>query len=81
MMATAVRSWNVCGATLAGTVMRTKPFWALAVISWPSLPRMGHLVAVGSHVGLVENHATGFSLGAILAVVGLMTGVVVENVR
>ena len=57
--ATESRSWNVCGATLAGTVILTRPFWALAVISWPSLPGMGHFVAVGSHSGLVENHATG----------------------
>ncbi len=30
------------------------------------------MVAVGSQSGLVENHATGFSCGSILAVVGLM---------
>jgi hypothetical protein len=37
------------------------------------MPGTGTFVAVGSHSGLVENHATGFSYGSILAVVGLMT--------
>jgi hypothetical protein len=59
-------------AQLPGTVILTKPPWALAVISWPSLPGMEHLVAVGSHSGLVENQATGFSLGGTWAVLGLM---------
>ena len=31
---------------------------------------MGNFVQVGSHVGLVENQATGFSCGGPLAVVG-----------
>lgn len=60
------------GAQVPSTVILTKPDWALAVISWPSLPGMEHLVAVGSHSGLVENHATGFSLGGTWAVLGLM---------
>ncbi len=66
------RSWNVCGATLAGSVILTKPFWALAVISWPSLPGMGHFVAVGSHWRELLNQATGFSLGSMWAVLGRM---------
>ena len=70
--ATAGRSWNVCGATLAGTVMRTRPPWACAVMIWPCTPGMETLVAVGSHWSWVLNHATGFSWGSILAVVGLM---------
>ena len=60
------------GAQFSGTVILTKPDWALAVISWPSLPGMEHLVAVGSHSGLVENHTTGFSWGGTWAVLGLM---------
>ncbi len=39
---------------------------------WPSLPGMGTFVQVGSHVGLVENQATGFSWCGTLAVVGRM---------
>ena len=60
------------GAQVPGTVIRTRPDWAFAVRSRPTLPGIGTLVAVGSHSGLVENHATGFSWGSILAVVGLM---------
>ena len=60
------------GAQVPGTVILTEPPWALAVISWPSLPGMEHLVAVGSQSGLVENQATGFSLGGTWAVLGLM---------
>ena len=52
--------------------MRTRPDWAFAVRSWPCLPGMETLVAVGSHWSRVLNHATGFSCGSILAVVGLM---------
>ena len=37
------------GAQVPGTVMRTRPDWAFAVRSWPCLPGMGTLVAVGSH--------------------------------
>ena len=33
---------------------------------------MGTFVAVGSHCGLFENQATGFSCGGTLAVVGVM---------
>jgi len=60
------------GAAVPGTVILTKPDWDLAVISWPTLPGMEHLVAVASHSGLVENHATGFSLRGTWAVLGLM---------
>ena len=60
------------GAQVPGTVMRTRPPWALAVSIWPCTPGMETLVAVGSHWSWVLNHATGFSLGSILAVVGLM---------
>jgi len=60
------------GAQVPGTVILTRPPWALAVAIWPAMPGIGTFVAVGSHSGLVENHTTGFSWGSILAVVGLM---------
>ena len=64
--------WTTHGAQLVGTVIRTKPFWALAVMSWPDFPGTGHFVAVGSHRGLVENQATGFSCCWTCEVLGLM---------
>ena len=60
------------GAQVPGTVIRTRPPWALAVSTWPCKPGIGTFVAVGSHWSWVLNHATGFSWGSILAVVGLM---------
>ena len=60
------------GAQLAGTVIRTRPDWARAVMSWPAFPATGHLVAVGSQAGLVDNQATGFSVGGTWAVLGRM---------
>ena len=64
--------WKTYGAQVPGTVILTRPPWALAVSIWPCMPGIGTLVAVGSHCSCVLNHATGFSWGSILAVVGLM---------
>ena len=39
-------------------------------MSWPGMPGIGTLLAVGSQCGLVEYQATGFSWGSMPAVVG-----------
>jgi len=52
--------------------MRARPACALAVISWPILPGIGHFVAVGSQVQEEEHQTTGFSWGGTWAVLGLM---------
>jgi hypothetical protein len=59
-------------AQVPGTVILTSPPSARAVAIWPAIPGIGTFVAVGSHWSWVLNHATGFSCGSILAVVGLM---------
>lgn len=63
------RSW---GAQQAGRAIRARPACALAVMSWPILPGMEHLVAVGSQVSEAEHHTIGFSWGGTWAVLGLM---------
>ncbi len=64
--------WKAYGAHVPGTVILTRPPWALAVSIWPCMPGIGTFVAVGSHWPEVLNHATGFSCGSIREVVGRM---------
>ena len=64
--------WKTYGAEVPGTVILTKPPWALVVSIWPCMPGVETFVAVGSHWSWVLNHATGFSWGSIFAVAGSM---------